>query len=386
MIERSPRDVCSSLAHPRARFSWLAHPRARFDTVFVSTLVLVLLSIAGCVTDMSGVGNGVSDHPVDVDPGDEVDDSENDDDPSLSRDASSAPTRDAAVVDAGPPRRVDAAVVPGDASSAADAGRTSGSADAGRSDAGRTDDDAGSPAPARDAGVPLLKLRLWIAGDSTVMTYPASDAPQEGWGQELGRFFSELVTINNQALGGRSTRTFMFNNVACNEQGQVMFTGGKPSESGTRWERIRNGLVSGDYLLIQFGHNDAGSVCERHVAVPEFQQNLSAMIRVARERGATPILITPMSQLSYKDGAFRATLTDYAAAMKKTANSEGVELVDLNTLSVEFYRNKGYDYVANQVFMPGETTHFQKTGASALAKLIVEELRHADSALAPLLK
>jgi lysophospholipase L1-like esterase len=326
----------------------------------------------------------VSDHPVDVDPGDEVDGpTGDDDDPSSSRDASSARVRDASVVGGGPPKRVDAAAPVGDASAAADAGRKGGSADAGRSDAGAADNDAGSLTPVRDAGVPLVELRLWIAGDSTVMTYPASDAPQEGWGQEIGRFFSERVTVNNQALGGRSTRTFMFNNVACNEQGQVIFNGGKPSESGTRWERIRNGLVTGDFLLIQFGHNDAGNVCERHVGVPEFQQNLSTMVRVARERGATPILITPMSQLSYKDGAFRATLTNYAAAMKKTADSEGVELVDLNTLSVEYYRSKGYDYVANQVFMPGETTHFQKTGAIALAKLIVEELRHADSGLAP---
>lgn len=352
-------------------------------TLLWSAGVLVLSSIVGCVTDMSGVGNGVSDHPVGVDPVDEGDDPDRDDDDSLQpSDASTTSTRDAAVVDAGPPKRVDAAVSVRDASAPPDARAP----DAARSDAGRTDpknDDAGSPTPVRDAGTPLLALKVWIAGDSTVMTYPASDAPQEGWGQEIGRFFSEQVTVNNQALGGRSTRTFMFNNVACNDQGQVIFSGGKPNESGTRWERIRNGLAIGDYLLIQFGHNDAGSVCERHVGVPEFQQNLSTMIRVARERGATPILITPMSQLSYKDGAFRATLTNYAAAMKKTADSEGVELVDLNTLSVEYYRSKGYDYVANQVFMPGETTHFQKTGAIALAKLIVEELRHADSGLAP---
>lgn len=346
--------------------------------------MLALSSIVGCVTDMSGVGNGVSDHPVDVDPVDENDDPDRDDDDSpLPRDASTTSTRDAAVIDAGPPKRVDASVSVRDASAQSDA-RTPGTADAGSTDP--NDDDAGSTTPVRDAGAPLTKFKVWIAGDSTVMTYPASDAPQEGWGQEIGRLFSDLVTINNQALGGRSTRTFMFNNVVCNDQGKVTFTGGKASESGTRWERIRNGLVSGDYLLIQFGHNDAGSVCERHVEVPEFQQNLSAMIRVAKEHGATPILITPMSQLSYKEGVFRATLSNYAAAMKKTADSEGVELVDLNTLSVEYYRSKGYDYVANQVFMPGETTHFQKTGAIALAKLIVEELRHADSGLAPHLK
>jgi lysophospholipase L1-like esterase len=241
--------------------------------------------------------------------------------------------------------------------------------DAGKSDA--------SPAP--------TKLTLWIAGDSTVMTYPASDAPQEGWGQEIGALFSPLVSVNNQALGGRSTRTFMFGNVACTN-GQPSYTGGSPSEAGTRWERIRTNLKAGDYLLIQFGHNDAGNVCERHVALPEFTQNLAAMIRVARERSATPILITPMSQLSYANGMFRATLTDYAAAMKETAASEHVELVDLNTLSIAYYRSKGFDYVANQVFLVGETTHFQKQGAIALAQLITQALHDAPSNLTPYLK
>jgi hypothetical protein len=63
----------------------------------------------------------------------------------------------------------------------------------------------------------------------------------------------------------------------------------------------------------------------------------AVMIRVTREHEATPSLITPMSQLSYRDGTFRATLTHYAAAMKKMADNEGVELVDVNTLSVAYY-------------------------------------------------
>jgi len=317
------------------------------------------------------------------DEGDEVD---------LERDAASAHVeepdashgKDASAV--APPTREAASPAHDASATARDADSTSVPSDAGPTapgDAGvRPADDAGSQLePPR----PLSPLTLWIAGDSTVMSYPASDAPQEGWGQEIGGFFSSLVKVNNQALGGRSTRTFMFGNVTCSN-GKVTYTGGTPTETGTRWERIRQNLAAGDYLLIQFGHNDNGTVCERHVDLPEFKQNLSKMIAVVRERSATPILVTPMSQLSYTNNQFRATLTNYAQAMKETAAAEQAELVDLNTLSIAFYRSKGHDYVANQMFLVGETTHFQKQGALDLARLIASGLRDTKSALAPYLK
>ena len=224
------------------------------------------------------------------------------------------------------------------------------------------------------------KPTLWLAGDSTVQTYKADQAPMEGWGQRIGQFFTSAITVNNQALGGRSTRTFMFNNVKCVND-RVTYTGGKPDEAGTRWERIKANLKTGDYLMIQFGHNDNGSVCERHVDLPEFKKNLAIMIAAARAKQATPILITPMSQLANQNGQLRPTLTNYTAAVKEVASAEKVEVVDLNSLSIALYRKLGVNG-AKQLFMPNETTHFVKKGAVELSRLITEDLRRQKSPLA----
>lgn len=228
------------------------------------------------------------------------------------------------------------------------------------------------------------KPTLWLAGDSTVQTYKADQAPMEGWGQRIGEFFADTITVNNQALGGRSTRTFMFGNVTCTN-GMVTYTGGKPDEKGTRWERIKQNIRAGDFLMIQFGHNDNGTVCERHVDIPEFKKNLAVMVAMARSKSATPILITPMSQLSNQDGQLKATLTSYAAAMKDVATSEKVEVVDLNALSIAYYRKLGVSG-AKQLFMPNETTHFVKKGAVELSRLITDDLRRQALPIAVHLK
>lgn len=264
----------------------------------------------------------------------------------------------------------------------AEAGDTRTDSDAPDGDAA---DDPSALAQQGTAPGTLAPITLWIAGDSTVSNYPASDAPQEGWGQEIGTFFTTSVKVNNQALGGRSTRTFMFNNVKC-VNNAVTFTGGKPDEAGTRWERIKNNIVAGDYLLIQFGHNDGGSVCERKVGIPEYKKNLTTMVKAARDRRATPILITPMSQLSQQNGQLRATLTNYAAAMKEVAAAEKVELVDLNNLSIAWYRQVGFSNLQRTYFMPNDSTHFTKRGATELSRLITTDMKKQAGALAPYLK
>jgi lysophospholipase L1-like esterase len=137
--------------------------------------------------------------------------------------------------------------------------------------------------------------------------------------------------------------------------------------------------------MIQFGHNDNGTVCERHVDLPEFKKNLAIMVKTARDKRATPVLITPMSQLSNQNGTLRPTLTNYAAAVKEVAESEKIELVDLNGLSIAYYRKLGVNG-AKQLFMPNETTHFVKKGAVELSRLITDDLRRQNSVLSPYLK
>jgi lysophospholipase L1-like esterase len=226
--------------------------------------------------------------------------------------------------------------------------------------------------------IDLPPVTLFIAGDSTVMTYTAAD-PLKGWGQEISQFFTADVTVNNLALGGRSSRTFMYGNVTC-VNGVVTYTGSTPSITGTRWERIVNNVAAGDYVAIQFGTNDAGTVCERHVDLPEFQQNLGVMADAIRAKSATPIFVTPMSQLSCSSGTPRATLTDYATAMKEAGQALGVEVVDLNALSIQYYESVGCDYLTQYIF--DGSTHFQEQGAIEMARLVTEGLTQMASPLA----
>jgi lysophospholipase L1-like esterase len=228
------------------------------------------------------------------------------------------------------------------------------------------------------ASGPLTKLTLWIAGDSTVKTYdPAVEPVLEGWGQEIGQFFVDAISVNNQAIGGRSTRTFMYDTTCVNNVPVADKT-----TTPAQWGRIKNGIKAGDILLIQFGHNDAGTVCERHVELDEYKENLSVMVDIIVAQGATPILVTPMSKLSYKNGVFQANLTDYADAMKTVAKQKGLECVDLNTRSLEFYQKAGYEEVSQNIFEPGGNTHFQKKGAIEMARLIILELDAINSPLA----
>ena len=119
----------------------------------------------------------------------------------------------------------------------------------------------------------LPAVTVHLAGDSTVMTY-ADDSLQEGWGQELGSFFTAKVTIDNQALGGASVRTF---------------------HDGSRWQNIMGMLHEGDYVLAAFGANDSGTVAGRHVDPPDYEMIYGQMAdEVSAEGGDGSIACTSM--------------------------------------------------------------------------------------------
>jgi lysophospholipase L1-like esterase len=265
----------------------------------------------------------------------------------------------------------------GTGGTASSAVTTGGGGDGGFGGSGGVGGQGGSPE--------LPNTTVFIAGDSTVMTYKADD-PLKGWGQMIGQYFNDKVAIKNYALGGRSTRTFMYKVTCVNGQPQINMVDGKPDSSGTRWEKIVNEIKAGDYLLIQFGHNDASNVCERHVEPEEYKGYLGVMADFAKSKNATPIFVTPMSQLSYKDGAFKNTLLKYAGAMKEEGVMANVQVADLNARSVAFYQEKGYDFVSQNIFNAGEVTHFQAQGAVEMARMVSEELVNIGSPLGPYVK
>ena len=263
--------------------------------------------------------------------------------------------------------------------------------------AGRAGSEGGAAGHGGGAGAGQLPaVTVWIAGDSTVMTYQEPNTQGNnmvslyGWGQEIGRLFNSKVTINNQAIGGRSVALFMWSvvqdsagNYQCvDDQGTPQFQMSNGNTVNTsQWSRILNGMKAGDFLLIQFGTNDETHTCPRYVALPDFETDLGVMADAARAKGATPIFVTPMGHRTFSGTTATNTLLPYANAMKDEASKKSIEVEDLNLESEAYYTSVGDAYLAANIF-DGGTTHFTEAGAMEMATLIVKEIRKNNSSLA----
>ncbi|KQO13804.1 rhamnogalacturonan lyase family protein [Paenibacillus sp. Leaf72] len=211
---------------------------------------------------------------------------------------------------------------------------------------------------------PGERQAVYLAGDSTVQTYDPYWEPQAGWGQMLPRFFSNDVIFKNHAIGGRSSKSFIVEG---------------------RLDEVLRTIRPGDYFLVQFGHNDATiSVPERYASPADYKNYLKTYVNGARQRGATPILVTPMGRRDFNadTGIFNISFPEYVQAMKEVAAELNVELVDLSALSIAYYNSIG-PQASLSVFLhvePGiygafpngsaDNTHFQEYGAIQIARLL----------------
>jgi lysophospholipase L1-like esterase/mannose-6-phosphate isomerase-like protein (cupin superfamily) len=219
---------------------------------------------------------------------------------------------------------------------------------------------------------PALR-RVFIAGDSTASAYGPERAPRQGWGQPLQSFLGAGWEVRNHAQSGRSARSFI-------EQGWL--------------DGIAKELRNGDVLLIQFGHNDEKSEDPSRYNEPReaFPMWLMRYITLARERGATPVLITPVARRKFDHGQLLDTHGAYTQAVRDLAAREHVGLIDLNATSSDWLRALG-DEPSKLFFMhvpeartPNQAqtddTHFQERGAVVMACLVVEGWKRLDPALA----
>ncbi|WP_223777823.1 rhamnogalacturonan acetylesterase [Streptomyces sp. 135] len=225
------------------------------------------------------------------------------------------------------------------------------------------------PRPAARAAGPTAAAAttLYIASDSTAQTYSASYHPEAGWGQLLPRCFTPAVTVANHAIGGRSSRSFI-------EQGRLA--------------AIHRVIRPGDHLFVQFGHNDAtASRPERYTPPADYKEYLrNDYIRATRARGATPVVVTPVSRRDYNPstGRFNVSFPAYVAAAKAVAAEEGVPLIDLSALSRAYLDQIGVE-ASKKVFLwlaagqypnfPNgvqDNTHFQEYGAARMARLVAQ--------------
>lgn len=205
---------------------------------------------------------------------------------------------------------------------------------------------------------------IYMAGDSTVMSYKASAAPQQGWGKRIPEYFNNQVNFVNKSLGGRSSKSFVV-------QGRL--------------DEIISMLYSKDYLFIQMGHNDAdSSKPDRYTDIPTYKMYLKKYIDGALLKGATPVLVTPVARLHYSNGEFINDFPKYVEAMKEVAKETNTQCIDLMSKSLDSWTSLGYEsvYPFYFAFYNGtDYTHFTEEGAYKVAGLVAEGTKEAKLSL-----
>jgi DNA sulfur modification protein DndE len=215
-------------------------------------------------------------------------------------------------------------------------------------------------------------IRIYLIGDSTMANKPIEDNPERGWGQVFSSFFSDKVTVHNHAKNGRSTKSFI-------DEG--------------RWQAVFDSLQSGDYVMIQFGHNDQKEYDSTRFAAPHgaYKTNLEKFVLESRSKGTHPILITPVVRRRFNErGQFYDTHGDYPEVVREVARKMNVPLIDLHQASCKLITSLG-EKESKKIFLwvePGhysrfpegkqDNTHFSEYGACEVAALVVQGIRELN--------
>lgn len=212
--------------------------------------------------------------------------------------------------------------------------------------------------------------RIFIAGDSTNAQNDITTFPQTGLGQGLELYIKKEIKIHNHAMNGRSSKSFI-------EEGRLA--------------AIEKELAAGDFLFIQFGHNDEKEFDPARYTTPHgtYKTCLKAYIQVARKAGATPVLITPLERRCFED-AWKlgpGEHAEYVSGMKELAEEEQVALLDLYTKSRARMEEAGavettkwFMHLAKGEYPSCpegkvDNTHLKQEGARIFAGLIADELK-----------
>jgi lysophospholipase L1-like esterase len=216
---------------------------------------------------------------------------------------------------------------------------------------------------------------IYLAGNSTVTDQ--EEEPWASWGQMFPRFLKPEVVVANYAESGESLLSF---------------------KGEKRMQKIMSLIKPGDFLLIEFAHNDQKPGGNHVDPFTSYRDELKFFIREARNKGANPVLVTSMHRRKFdENGKIINTLEDYPEAMRQTASEENVPLIDLNAMSKKLYEALGPEnskkafvyYPANsfpgQVNALADDTHFNSYGAYELARCVVESIRQNISELSKFL-
>ena len=220
------------------------------------------------------------------------------------------------------------------------------------------------------------KKRVHTIGDSTMADYTENTTWTRGWGEILQEFFSEEAEVMNYARGGRSSRSFW-------QEG--------------RWQMVKNNLQPGDYVLIQFAHNDEkeggkdGDDGRGTAPWTTYKSYLERYVDETRQYAATPVFVTPILRRYFTaDGTISnkgchdlgiapddSTL-NYVRVMKHVARNKKVQVVDLTALSKKYAEEQGAEKTIKCLYVPTDGTHTQATGAACFAHLAVEDMKRQN--------
>jgi lysophospholipase L1-like esterase len=212
---------------------------------------------------------------------------------------------------------------------------------------------------------------IYMVGDSTMADKPLHPAhPERGWGQLLPVYLLPEVRVVNLAVNGRSSKSFR--------------------DEGL-WKPVMDGMRAGDYVIVQFAHNDEKRGDARATeAFGSFKENIERYVREVREKQGKPILATPVARRAFgEEGIPKDTHGDYAVAIRQVSQEQNVPLLEMERRSSELLKRLGPE-LSKHLFMwcaPGEwdtvpggredNTHFNAYGASRMCDIAVEEIRTA---------
>ncbi|NWJ52912.1 MAG: rhamnogalacturonan acetylesterase [Bacteroidetes bacterium] len=221
------------------------------------------------------------------------------------------------------------------------------------------------------------KPTLYLIGDSTVKNGKGKgDGNLWGWGNYIASYFDTTrIIVNNNALGGRSSRTFI---------------------SGGNWEKVLSQLKPGDFVMMQFGHNDGGAlddtarargtikgtgeefkeiynpILKKHEVVYTYGWYMRKFVNDTKEKGATPIICSPIPRNDWKEG--RVNREEYAKWAEETAKTTKTFFIPLNTIIANKYDKIGQDSV-KPYFTSIDHTHTNDAGAKLNALSVIEGLK-----------
>ena len=225
------------------------------------------------------------------------------------------------------------------------------------------------------------EITIFMIGNSTMADKPFKDGnPEKGWGQIFPLYFKDRVKIENHAVNGRSTKSFL-------DEG--------------RWAVVLNRIKPGDYIIIQFGHNDEKKKDPNRYAEAHtyYKWNLEKFVDQTREKDGIPILATPIVRRRFDEqGNFYGTHGDYPDVVREVAKEKNVVLLDLHKKTEELVKQYGEER-SKMLYLfiePGEykslpegridNTHLSPLGAFRVCDLAAEEIKAKIEQLSTFLK